>query len=1031
VNPKNANHLSAGDRLGELLLRWEELHKDGRDISPEELCRDCPQLLGPLRQRIEALRAVDVVLNSPDAATGSHAGTTGGSFDPDIPDPAPRTQQPQPSDPVKQVAGYEVLDELGRGGMGVVYKARQKGLGRLVALKMILDGAYARASDLARFRSEVEAIARLQHPNLIQVYEVGEHDGQPYFSMEFVDGGTLEEKINGQPQPPRQAAELIQTLARALDAVHKKGIVHRDLKPANILLTSDGVPKVTDFGLAKQLDAAAGPTLTKHILGTPSYMAPEQARGDSRHVGPATDVYALGTVLYELLTGRPPFRAAREWDTIVQVAREDPVSPRRLQPTIPLDLETICLKCLQKDPARRYPSAEALAADLGHFLAGKPILARPIGRLERFVKWARRRPTAAALLGVSCLALLALIVLGLIYNTQLRRALTKAEDNAEESRQRLVRLHVAQGAHSLEEGDWFDALLWFTEALRLDQGDPAREEMHRLRIAAVLRQCPRLLQVWSHEGPVRDADFSPDGRHVLTASEDRTARMWDAATGQPRGAILKHDDAVLCGAFSPDGLRVVTASKDGTARLWDAATGQPLTAPLRHAGPVVCASFSRDGKSALTASEDGTARLWEAATGKPLAQPIKHAAALHFAGFSLDGRKVVTASEDGTARVWDALTGAPLTEPLKHDGPVLHAAFHPDGSRVVTASAEGTGRMWDAVSGKPLSVPLKHRGAVVWVAFSPDGKRLVTASDDLSACVWDVQTARLLAPPLKHGGGLTGAVFSPDSRCVVTASNDNTARVWNAASGEPLTPLLKHNGAVHRAVFGPRGRRVLTASNDNTVRLWDVEPAKGRLVDVPQSLPRPRGPSPPVRWLSADRRWEVTAEGNHSAQVRDAATGKPVGRPLRHGSTVLDAAFSPDNSRVVTASDDNTALIWKTASGELLAPPLKHRGTVRCAVFDPSGRLVATAGDDQTVRVWDAATGAPVTPPLRFSGVVKGVFFSPDGGRVGVTVIGQADQAWELRRDDRPVSELIRLAEMLAGSRFDPVHGPLPLLRGK
>jgi formylglycine-generating enzyme required for sulfatase activity/tRNA A-37 threonylcarbamoyl transferase component Bud32 len=322
---------------------------------------------------------------------------------PSGPVPAPAANGPPLAPP-----GYEIVRELGRGGMGVVYQARQIKLQRAVALKMILAGAYSRDADLARFRTEAEAIARLQHPNIVQIHEVGEHGGLPYLALEFCAGGSLEKKLATAPLLPREAAALVEKLAGAMHAAHQKGVIHRDLKPANVLLAEDGAPKITDFGLAKKLDEA-GQTASGAVMGTPSYMAPEQAGGKA--VGPLADVYALGAVLYECLTGRPPFKAATALDTLMQVAADEPAPPSLLAPQVARDLETICLKCLHKEPARRYASAEELANDLRRFQAGEPIRARPVGAAERAAKWAKRRPALAALLGVTLLALVALAVL--------------------------------------------------------------------------------------------------------------------------------------------------------------------------------------------------------------------------------------------------------------------------------------------------------------------------------------------------------------------------------------------------------------------------------------------------------------------------------------------------------------------------------------------------------------------------------------------------------------------------------------------
>jgi hypothetical protein len=306
----------------------------------------------------------------------------------------PPSAAPPPAAPV--LPGYELLGELGRGGMGVVYQARQVALNRVVALKMILAGSHASAADVQRFRREAEAVARLQHPNIVQIHEVGEQNGLPYFALEYCPGGNLAARLDGTPWEPARAAALVETLARAMAAAHERRVVHRDLKPGNVLLAADGTPKITDFGLAKTLDATTGPTQSGAILGTPEYMAPEQAGGAGKLVGPAADVYALGAILYELLTGRPPFKASTPLDTVLQVISEEPVPPSRLNRQVPRDLETMTLKCLQKDPAKRYATAADLAEDLRRFQAGEPILARPAGAWERAAKWGRRNPLAAA-----------------------------------------------------------------------------------------------------------------------------------------------------------------------------------------------------------------------------------------------------------------------------------------------------------------------------------------------------------------------------------------------------------------------------------------------------------------------------------------------------------------------------------------------------------------------------------------------------------------------------------------------------------
>jgi tetratricopeptide (TPR) repeat protein len=368
---------------------------------------------------------------------------------------APKRETPAE---VPTVAGYDILDVLGRGGMGVVYKARQVSLNRLVALKMVLAGAHAGSQHLARFAIEAEAVARLQHPNIVQIYEVGEHDGLPFFSLEYVNGASLSHKISGKPQPPREAAELVERLARAMVVAHERGIIHRDLKPANVLLTQDGMPKIADFGLAKRLEVDSDQTKSGMLLGTPSYMSPEQARGDKDEVGPLTDLYSLGAILYELLTGRPPFAGTTIVETLSQVREQEPVPPTRLQPRCPRDLETIALKCLQKEPAKRYSNCVALADDLRRYLDHTPIKARPVSVAERGWRWCRRNPRVAALSALAGVLLLVAATSVAIVAARLDRERMAVAQTRDVAGKRLD-----QAAEAVTGGDWRraqDLLRW-------------------------------------------------------------------------------------------------------------------------------------------------------------------------------------------------------------------------------------------------------------------------------------------------------------------------------------------------------------------------------------------------------------------------------------------------------------------------------------------------------------------------------------------------------------------------------------------
>jgi serine/threonine-protein kinase len=463
-------------RLRQLL---DELLESG--ATPEEVCASCPELLSQVRARWRKLRRLrdgldELFPTSPDLA-------------------ASRPPIPPEGTSLPQVPGYEVQGELGRGGMGVVYKARHLRLQRTVALKMLLAGAHAELSGRERFQREAEAVAALRHPNIVQVFDVGEVDNRPYFTMEFVEGGSLAERIRGVPQPARQAAELVATLADAVHAAHQGGIVHRDLKPANVLLTSDGTPKVTDFGLARRLEGNEGLTISGTPVGTPSYMSPCQARGD-RDVGPATDVWALGAILYELLTGRPPFHAESATATLQQVVSDDPVPPARLNARVPRDLETICLKCLEKEPAARYASAQALADDLRRFGRGEPIEARPLRWPGRLLRWARRRPTAAALwVTLPLAALLALVQAGGWWLEARQRA----------ANARAVHEHLDGVAQLAEVSAWEQARALLNRAEgRLAQGSTPELRLRADRLAADLDLATRLEKIRLRQPPPID-----------------------------------------------------------------------------------------------------------------------------------------------------------------------------------------------------------------------------------------------------------------------------------------------------------------------------------------------------------------------------------------------------------------------------------------------------------------------------------------------------------------------------------------------
>jgi WD40 repeat protein/tRNA A-37 threonylcarbamoyl transferase component Bud32 len=889
--------------------------------------------------------------------------------------PAPAAStEPHPDWP--SIASYEILGEVGRGGMGVVYKARQVKLNRLTALKMMVTGSQAMPEQRARFRGEAEAVARLQHPNIVQIYEIGEQDGRPYLALEYVPGPSLAQALTGTPQPARPSAQLVRTLADALHHAHQQGIVHRDLKPANVLLSfsreplasadaalakgsrlNEGVPKVTDFGLAKYLDAPSGPTQTGAIVGTPSYMAPEQA-SQVKDVGPAADVYALGAILYELLTGRPPFVGETVLDTLDQVRHADPVAPRQLQPKLPRDLETICLKCLRKEPLKRYENALALVDDLERFLQDRPIKARPVGRTERTVKWVRQNRALAGLLVVAALAVAALGAGGTWFIARLRheRDLAwSAKQDAEKQREAAEVILANADARAQSEAEArVSAVAERRRAeVKLQRSEMARYasqlglaqqflQMQNLALAReVLANCRWDLRGWEYDylwrlcnrRPAKSfpADLaagvhagapSRDGHRLDAVAVDHTVKIRNVDTGQELLTCRGHSDRVVSTAFSPDGRRLASASADKTIRIWDTATGQELLALTEVAKEMGVVLFSADGQwlALVGGRKDspGELNVWEATSdpGQQLAVLKGHSQAVTSVAASGDGQRLASSSEDGAVKLWDAARAEePLATLPGHAGEVTAVAFSGDGQRLASASRDQTVRIWDPATSRELHVLKGHSDAVLGVAFSPDGQQLATASADRSVRLWDVASGRELRVCQGQSGQVTSVAFSPDGKRLASTGGDHLVKIWDVATGQEVHSLHGHKAWATCVAFSSDGRRLVSGGLDQIIHIWDAVTGQ-ELLDLANA-----GDAITAVAFSPDTRLLATASGDSrqplkpgAIKIWEVATGKEVLSLSGHTGAITGVAFSPDSRRLISGSHDQTLRVWEVSA---------------------------------------------------------------------------------------------------------------------
>ncbi len=1018
---------------------------------------------------------------------------------PPIDPPSPDSGSSQTLD---QVGAYDILERIGQGGMGVVYKARDTRLKRIVALKMMLAAGQAGRDELARFRLEAEAVARLQHPNIVQVHEVGEHQGHPYISLEFVDGPDMTAFAGGEPQPSRLAAEIVKSLAAAMHYAHSQGVVHRDLKPANILLargagseysepstvisdqsgsterktsrvsvpatvdigpeetreiqlpveptadksnlppqadtdsnrTTDSsrdaatsslalTPKITDFGLAKRVDTQSELTHSGAIVGTPQYMAPEQASGANDEISPLADVYSLGAILYYLVTGRPPFHGASPLETLMMVRNELPPPPTMLLPHLSKDIETICLKCLDKDPGRRFDSAGELAEELGRFLRGEPILARPVGRLERSWRWCRRNPLAAGL-AAGCIALFVIGFAGVTFawreayanylvadiaqslavqrQEEAERANLAAQDErnaavaAKLARQRQTsRLLFQRGLSLCAEGETGKGVLWLAESLKAaanEDADQAWRRVVRSNLGGWCEQVDVLRHRLNTPKIIYALRCSTDGKTVVAAGMEGEILRFDIETGEQIGQVVR-----------------LGSKEIGWSAVWGLAFHPQANWFLAGAGR----------RSTVAAERNGILQRFDGDTGEPIGDPIHLPFAVNQIVFSPKGdqyavqlfdrdygAELLVYQTEGDRRLFGPIESHFISRiGFSHDGALLRYTMtdrdKQETSVVLTtndwAEAE-TDNVDELTFWNPADHFVRHDPIfqIPYQDVSPEfGNAIVMIASHVGIRDLTCPVIRPRRPPGRQSTTEFDwhyrVALSPSCETVLKGSDDGKSYLIDSATGAWRADPLRQGGRVLAVAFSPD--ETLCATGGNNVQIWDAKTGK------PHSPLLIRNVSISALQFSPNGRTLAVGDYASAVTLWDVETGELIQSPLSQGDIVTTIAFSPDGRRLLvgTASDwnhDPKAVLWDLESGQPIGQPMRHAHYVRHVEFSSNGERMLTASSDATVRLWNPRTAEPVGAVIPFSREPAPVHFSPDSSRVITGDLSGEVRAW-------------------------------------
>lgn len=932
---------------------------------------------------------------------------------------------------------FELLERVAAGGMGVVYKARQLSLNRLVAVKMIRAGQFFREGDLRRFRTEAEAAASLKHPHIVPIHEIGEHQGRHYFSMDFIEGQTLADLVRDQPLEPARAASLVQTIAEAIAYAHSRGVLHRDLKPSNVMIDRLGQPHVADFGLAKLFgsatdlanpsalgadtgsrkrssvasesvaaDLAVDHTLTGQILGSPSYMSPEQAAGKHRDTTMATDVYSLGAVLYDLLTARPPFCAPSPLETIAMVAESEPVAPRVFNPAVPPDLETICLKCLEKDPARRYAGAQELADDLGRFLRQEPIRARPAGVGERAVKWARRRPARAGLIGVSITAVLTLVTVLWVDAENIRRQRDAVRKEQETTAENLYAADLFLGFQAFERGN----LGLARRALGAQRPLAGRRDLRGFEWRWLWGEC-RGDDVASLDGPGEEVNcvaFSPDGTLLAQGGWRTPALLWDWRAGRCLGQVP--DAHAPAAQLEQDLGRILMKRPTLMAQIVTAKeTSASLNRKIRptQSGYVTSVAFSNDGKLLATGETDRFTKLWRLPDRRLINVLPKSGARVAF----VPGTNWLVAglnpSDDGSRLAsvgcYDPATFSPMLMVTQANG---YFAVSSDGRHLAVAPPGGPVRIHALPSGTNRG-SMEFGGNAIALSFASDSQTLaVIDGSEPRVALFDVATGNLWGELGRGLGRLERAVFSPDGSRLATGGADHTLRMWNVSTREAVAVWRGHEAEVRDVAFSPDGKWLVTAGKDKTVRFWDASARRTNETLVPITS---------VALSSTDGRWLLGRGESSSWELWDVSSPRKVAA-LALQTNDVPLGFEHADRELIAARwtspfVTNRLLRIQRSGGRVIADvPLGETGLLRVMASSPEGDRVAGARMHGRIALFNGATGVRERD-VAWKGIVEvtALLFSPRGDRLLAVAAPDRLSMWS-------VPDLVRLWELTNSS---------------